>query len=190
MRTVEETLRVGDRLDARFAQLRGRMPTSKERSLIGLARVLAAAPTPYAVIGGIAVQIWSEEPRTTLDIDLAVLSYDALPRDAMVRAGFALTGRFAHSENWTGPDGTPIQFSDDPEFADAIARAAAHPLGDTVLRVAPVAEVIRAKLRAARDTARRRSKRLMDSADALALAEGHPDVVAELTPEERRELGV
>jgi hypothetical protein len=58
------------------------------------------------------------------------------------------------------------------------------------LRVAPAGELIRAKLRAARDPERRRSRRLMAVADATALAEQHPDALAALTAEERHELGM
>jgi hypothetical protein len=190
VRSVEETLRIGDRLDQRFAQLRGEMARSKERSLVELARLLERAGTPYALIGGVAVQIWSTEPRTTIDVDVAVGSYDALPRDALRAAGFTGDERHEHSENWVGPDGTPVQFTDDPAFAEAIARAETHPLGGAVLRVAPVTEMIRAKLRAGRDPARRRSKRLMDVADATALAEQHPEATCSLTADERRELGL
>ena len=164
------------------------MATSKERSLIELARLLAAEDVAYALIGGVAVQIWSAEPRTTLDIDVAVVSYDDLPREAMRRAGFVVGGRFEHTENWTGPDGTPVQFSDDPAFAAAVARAKPHPVGDTVLRVVSIADLVKAKLRAARDPARRRSKRLMDLADASALVEQNPAVLDEVDPGDRRLL--
>lgn len=115
--------------------------------------------------------------------------YDTLPREALTRAGFTLSGRHEHSEDWVGPDGTPVRFTAHPGLADAVAGAHRHPLGDVVLRVAPVTESIRAKLRAARDPARRRSKRLMDVADATALAEHHPHALRALSDEERRELG-
>lgn len=191
MRTVEQTLQIGDQLDRRFAQLRGRVETSKRRSLVELARVLDAADVPYALIEGVAVQIWSAEPRTTLDIDIAVASYADLPRDALRAAGFVYGGRFEHSENWTGPDGAPVQFSDDPAFGGAVARAVPHAIGDYSggLRVASVTDLVRAKLRAARDPARRRSKRLMDIADAVGLTEQHRASLAELSADELRQLG-
>lgn len=189
MRTVEQTLRIGDCLDRRFAQLRGEMATSKERSLLELARLFEAERVPYALIGGVAVQIWSAEPRTTLDIDVAVVSYDDLPRAAMARAGFVLGRRFERPENWTGPDGAPVQFSDDPAFTEAVSRAKPYPVGGTALRVASVLDLVKAKLRAARDPARRRSKRLMNLADASALAEQNPSVLDEVPPADRRFLG-
>ena len=36
--------------------------------------------TKYALIGGLAVQLWGEEARTTLDIDVAVSGYEEIPR--------------------------------------------------------------------------------------------------------------
>jgi hypothetical protein len=47
------------------------------------------------------------------------------------------------------------------------------------------ADLLYAKLRAASDPARRRSKRLQDLADAHALVEGTPALAAELGPAER-----
>ena len=37
------------------------------------------------------------------------------------------TGRFPHSENWVRPEGTPVQFTDDPALAGAILRAEEDP---------------------------------------------------------------
>jgi hypothetical protein len=188
MRPAEVTLRIGDLLDSQFALLRGEMERSKTRTVAELARILAEARVPYAVIGGVAVQLWSADPRTTLDLDVAVLSYDDLPRDALTQAGFAFGRRFEHSENWTGPDGAPVQFRDDPAFAQAVRLAESLSLEGHALHVIPVFELIRAKLRASGDPARRRSKRLMDLADAVALGEQHPDALPGLDPAERRRL--
>lgn len=188
MQSADATLRIGDLLDSQFALLRGEMEKSKARSLAELARVFEAEKVPYALIGGVAVQLWSAEPRTTLDIDIALLSYDSLPREALTRAGFELEARFEHSENWKGPDGAPVQFTDDPALAVAVRRAEDRSLAGHVLRVAPVVELVRAKLRAAEDPARRRSKRLMDLADACGLAEQHPEVLAQLDEQQRRRL--
>jgi len=188
MKSAEPTLRIGELLDSQFALLRGEIDTSKTRSLAELARVFQAASVPYAVIGGVAVQIWSTDPRTTLEVDLALFSCDALPRAAMAEAGLVFGRRFEHSEDWTGPDGAPVQFTDDTAFGEAVRHAEERSLAGHVLRVAPVLELVRAKLRAAGDPARRRSKRLMDLADAVALTEQHPGVLARLDAEQRRRL--
>jgi hypothetical protein len=188
MKSAASILRIGDLLDSQFALLRGELETSKSRSVLELARIFAAERVPYVVIRGVAVQLWSSDPRTTLDLDVAVRSCDALPREALVEAGFAFGRRFAHSENWTGPDGAPVQFTDDPAFAAAIDHPEERPLAGHVLRLMPVFELVRAKLRSADDPERRRSKRVMDLADALALSEQHPDVLTKLDADERRRL--
>jgi hypothetical protein len=178
-------LEVGFLLDRRWHALRGEMEHSKRSALLSLGRVLAATRTPYAIIGGIALQVHQAEPRTTLDIDLAVTSFDAIPRAELQAAGFVRRGRFSHSENWLGPDGTPVQFTDDPALAGAIERAEELELEDVRLRVIRVADLLHEKLRAGSDPARRRSKRLQDLADVQALLEQTPALEAELTDAER-----
>lgn len=76
------------------------MDTTKQQSLETLVRILA--DVPYALIGGVAVQIHREEPRTTLDIDVAILDRSLLPREALLAGGFALTGRFDCPSGLTG----------------------------------------------------------------------------------------
>src|SRR3954463_16515546 len=95
-------LEVGFLLDRQWHALRGEMDASKRPALLTLASVLEAARTLYAIIGGVALQIHQAEPRTTLDIDLAVTAFTAIPDAELRAAGFRLGGRFAHSENWVG----------------------------------------------------------------------------------------
>ena len=178
-------LETGFELDRRWHWLRGEMEQSKKPSLLLLAEILAESGVPYAVIGGVALQVHTEEPRTTLDIDLAVTDLGALPRESFRRAGFAERGRFAHSENWAAPDDTPVQFTDDPALAPAVLRAGSVELESVRLKVIGVADLLREKLRAGTDPARRRSKRLQDLADAQALLEQRPELANALTSEER-----
>lgn len=172
-------------LDRQWFWLRGEMERTKRPALLALARVFAETDMPYAIIGGIALQVHQAEPRTTLDIDVAVATYNLLPRAQLESAGFTCTGRFSHSENWIGPEGTPVQFTDDPELAEAITRAEEVELDDMRLRVIGRTDLLHEKLRAAADPARRRSKRLQDLADAQALLESTPPLEQELSPEER-----
>jgi hypothetical protein len=178
-------LEVGFRLDQQWHILRGEMEHSKRSTLLTLGQVLASAGTPYAIIGGVALQVHQAEPRTTLDIDLAVKSVAALPRADLERAGFTPRGRFTHSENWLGPDGTPVQFTDDPALAETIDHAEQVELGTVQLRVIGVVDLLHEKLRDGSDPARRRSKRLQDLTDAQALLEQEPALQAELTEAER-----
>ena len=157
---------------------------SKERPLRLIAQLLERERVPYALIGGVAVQVHTEEPRSTLDIDLAVPTYADVPRAALLGAGFEHTGRHAHSDNWRAPgpgalkQRTAVQFSaEDEGIADAIAHARIVDLeGGVPLRVATVADLIVLKLAAAAEPQRRPSKREHDVADVLALLEEHPEL--------------
>ena len=178
-------LATGFMLDRQWYWLRGEMERTKRPALLALARVFAAAQVPYAIIDGVALQVHQTEPRTTLDIDIAVTVYAQIPRAQLEAAGFTWTGQFSHSENWVGPDGTPVQFTDDPALAEAIRRAEQIELEDVQLRVIGRVDLLHEKLRAASDPARRRSKRLQDLADAQALLESTPTLAHELRAEER-----
>jgi hypothetical protein len=159
---------------------------SKESSLHLVAEILERERVSYALIGGVAVQLHTAEPRSTLDIDLAVRSYADIPRDALVAAGFEHTGRHPHSDNWRAPGRGPsaartaVQFSaEDSPIVEAVARATTVDLGPGVhLRVATVADLIRLKLVAAEASDRRASKREHDVADVLALLEEHADAAS------------
>lgn len=181
-------LDIGFLLDRQWHVLRGEMETSKRPALLALARVLAETRTPYAIIGGIALQVHRAEPRTTLDIDLAVPRLSAIPRAELQAAGFEPTGHFAHSDNWLGPEGVPVQFTDDEALASAVERALEIELEGISLRVIGPSDLLHEKLRAGSDPARRRSKRLQDLADAQALIEEAPALRAELSEGERAVL--
>lgn len=164
------------------------MEQTKKPALLALGRILAQAGVPYALINGLALQVHQAEPRTTLDIELAVADRHSIPRAALEAAGFKQTGQFAHSENWLGPAGVPVQFTDDPALVAAVERAEKIELEGVYLRVIRRADLLHEKLRAASDPARRRSKRLQDLADAQSLLEATPELAAELTREERAVL--
>jgi len=161
------------------------MERTKRPALLALVRVFAEAKVPYAIIGGVALQVHHAEPRTTLDIAIAVAAYSQIPRAQLEAVGFTWTRQFSHSENWIGPEGTPVQFTADPALAEAIERAAEIELEDVRLHVIGRADLLHEKLRAASDPARRRSKRLQDLADVQALLESAPTLAQELTPAER-----
>jgi hypothetical protein len=181
-------LETGFLLDRQWHWMRSGMEQTKKPALLAVGRILAQTGTPYALIGGLALQVHQEEPRTTLDIDLAVLDRAAIPHAALEAAGFRWAGGFEHSENWLGPGATPVQFTDDPALAPAVARAEEIELDGVRLRVIGRADLLHEKLRAASDPARRRSKRLQDFADAQGLLEAFPDLAAGLTADERAAL--
>lgn len=185
-----QNLDVGAALDRRWFALRGEMDVyDKQDALVRLAAVFDATHTPYAIIGGVALQVHVREPRTTLDIDVAVSSRAILPRDALVAAGFTLLAEHAHTVNYRAGDGTPIQFSDDPPLAAAVGRAQRIGVMGVSIPFMAVGDLLHEKLRAGADPARRRSKRLRDLADAELLLEEHPELDATLSEAERLLLG-
>ena len=161
------------------------MEKTKRPALLAVCRILGEERVPYAIIGGLALQVHHPEPRTTLDIHSALPTREAIPAAALDGAGFRRTGSFERSENWVASDGTPIQFTDDPLLAPAIAEAEEIVLERVVLRVVRVVDLLHAKLRAGSDPARRRSKRLQDLADVAALLEANEDLRDELTDAEK-----
>ena len=181
---ARERLATGYALDQLWGETMG-LPDgdSKERSLRLVAQLLEREHVPYALIGGVAVQLHTEEPRSTLDIDLAVPTYADVPREALLEAGFEHTGRHDHSDNWRAPGPgllkhrTAVQFSaEDEGIADAVEHAIIVDLDGVQLRVATVADLIVLKLVAAAEPRRRPSKREHDVADILALLEEHPEI--------------
>jgi hypothetical protein len=157
---------------------------TKERPLRLVADLLNRAGVSYALIGGVAMQIRTTEPRTTLDIDVAVPRFDDIPRAALLAAGFDYKGRHEHSDNWrapptgTGSLRTAVQFSaEDVGIADAVAHAEPTDLADGLrMRVAKPADLIVLKLAAAVEPRRRPSKRQHDLADVVALMEEYPEL--------------
>ena len=198
MKTAPETARrrleVGFRLDSLWAETMGIDPSdTKERPLRLVADLLNRAGVPCALIGGVAVQIRTTEPSTTLVIDVAVPRFDDVPRAALLAAGFDHTGRHEHSDNWrappSGPGGlrTAVQFSaEDVGITDAVAHAELTDLADGLrMRVATPADLIVLKLAAAAEPRRRPSKRQHDIADVVELMEEYlelrtPETLARL----------
>src|SRR5689334_6868325 len=122
-RVAPTGLHAGFLLDRQWHLLRGEMEQSKRPALLLLGRILSEEAVPYAIIGGVALQVHQAEPRTTLDIDVAVGDRSSIPQQRLQAEGFVRTGSFTHSENWLGPEQTPVQFSDDPALAPSVARA-------------------------------------------------------------------
>src|SRR5437016_13728526 len=107
---ARDRLAVGYALDHLWSETMG-LPSgdSKEKPLRLIAELLERERVPYALIGGVAVQIHTEEPRSTLDIDFAVPQYSDVPRAALLEAGFEYTGRHEHSDNWRAPGPGPVK---------------------------------------------------------------------------------
>ncbi len=159
---------------------------TKEATLRQLADLLEKERVHYALIGGVAVQLYTEEPRTTRDIDLALASYDNLPTGALEAAGFEHEGRFEHSDNWRAPGLAPrkqrtaVQFTADLLTPGSVRRARTFEVSGMRLRVVNLPDLVMHKLEAAEDATRRPSKRRSDAADVSRLLEEHPELEREV----------
>jgi len=175
-------------LDRRWHWLREEVERSKEPDLALLIRILSEVDVPYVVVGGIALQVHQQDPRTTLDIEIAVVARTGIPRERLEAVGFRESGRHAHTDNWVAPEGTRIQFTDDPAVVPAVERAVVVRIRHLELRVLRVSDLLDEKVRAGRDAARRRSTLIQDLADAQSLIEQNPELERELTREQRELL--
>ena len=108
-----------------------------------------------------------------------------LPRGPLEAAGFTFERTFAHSEYWRAPSRQPrklrtaIQFTADKLTAATVERAATFRRGMR-LNVATPSDLVRLKLEAAEEPARRPSKRLSDITDVQRLIETHPEGAREV----------
>ena len=64
---------------------------TKEGVLRALTALLERERVPYALICGVAVQLLTEEPRTTRDIDIALRTFADMPNAALIRAGSSIS---------------------------------------------------------------------------------------------------
>ena len=140
-------------------------------------RALEAAGLPHVFIGGIAVSAWSR-PRTTLDLDVLVLSPDSAAEpvlQALRGEGFELDLTGIHREKMLAgframvrpsKHGSPISLdvlvSDNPVVAEIIHRSCRRTLAGTTFAVPAAEDLVVLKLQAGRP---------QDVADALAVLE-------------------
>ncbi len=184
---AESRLREGFALDRRYAFLMGFPQADKESAILDVARIFSKAGIPYAIMGGVAVQVHTEEPRTTLDLDIALRSKADVPDAALRAAGFKHEGTFEFSDNWRAPGPLPrkqrtaVQFSADALTADAVQHAGTVTVGGMKVSVVSPEDLVLLKLAAALEPRRRRSKRISDYGDIVRLLEEHPGLSHQFT---------
>jgi len=158
----------------------------KESAILEVARIFDEQAIPYAIMGGVAVQVHTREPRTTLDVDIALKSKDDVPAAALRAAGFKHEGTFKFSDNWRAPgpgprkERTAVQFSADDLTAEAVDKAGTVTLEGVEISVVSPRELVMLKVAAAMEPRRRKSKRITDYGDITRLLEEHPDLSAQI----------
>lgn len=127
----------------------------------------------FCAIGGQAVNAYVE-PVVSLDLDL-VVAVDRLAEVEALLAGRFTVRRFPHSLHVSSPDSDlRVQIQTDPRYGAFIERAAYQDVLGLRIPVARVEDVLRGKVWAAQDPARRASKRQKDLADIARLLEAYP----------------
>lgn len=129
----------------------------------------------YCVVGGQAVNAYVD-PVVSLDLDVAVAVEQLPSLESRLRREFRVE-RFPHSLNVsaTGSD-LRVQIQTDPRYAGFVGRATERSILGRPLMTAALDDVLRGKVWAAQDLARRASKRQKDLADIARLLEAHPEL--------------
>ena len=143
---------------------------------------------PWCLIGGLAVNCYVE-PVYTLDADIVVVS-DALEaiKGQLSAAGFSLQ-EFPHSVNATMPGSElRIQFSLDPRYQEFVTDTEAREVLGEQVPVASLINVVRGKLWAWNDDARRPTKRKKDELDLMRILEAYPELRGMMPKEISRQV--
>ena len=149
--------------------------------------ILHETNTPYAVVGGLAVNAYVE-PLVSLDLDIVVVTknINEICHKAEER-GFSIE-TFPHSINLNTPrSNLRIQIQIDERYQAFIAKAEKKSVLGYEMNVARKEDVLQGKLWAYQDITRRKSKRQKDLADILRLVEVHTDLKSLLPESVRKE---
>ncbi|MCH7225691.1 nucleotidyl transferase AbiEii/AbiGii toxin family protein [Haloferula sp. A504] len=135
---------------------------------------------PWCMIGGLAVNHWSEEPMATADVDLVIAAErieDAV--EVLTGEGFR-EERFEWSVNLKGESKVSIQISTEAFYQEFPTRSVPADVHGILMRVASLEDTLQGKLAAYQDAGRRPSKRQKDLADIARLIEAHPQLSDQL----------
>ncbi len=143
--------------------------------LEGFLSVLEGLGVDFCVIGGVAVNAYSE-PIVTEDFDVAIAIGD-LPRVEKALAERFKVARFPHSLNVSSPNSKlRLQIQTDPRYGAFVGRARIREVMDLRLPVAAPEDLLQGKIWAVQDEDRRLSKRQKDLADIVRLIEAYPQL--------------
>lgn len=137
--------------------------------------LLESSGFPYCVIGGVAVNAYAD-PVVTQDLDIVLAVQDLPAARKMLSREFRLQ-EFEHSLNVYDPDSRlQVQIQKDPDLSDILDRVTTKVVMDLTLPVAAPEDLVRLKIAAALEPARRASKRQKDLADIVRLLEAFPEL--------------
>ena len=149
--------------------------TGSDSDLVRAVAALRASGQPFCLIGGLAVNNYTE-PVATLDAHFAVVSAPGVA-SALRAQGFKVE-EFAHSINaQLAGSKLRLQITINSRYAAFPARAVSGKVFGVPMPVASLEDVLQGKLWAFSDESRRASKRAKDRADIIRLCEDHSELV-------------
>ena len=138
--------------------------------------VLEDNQVQYCVIGGQGVNAYVD-PLVSLDLDLVIAAEQLDQVEALLEEGGFQLKRVAHSLNLTLPGSSlHLQIQTDPRYATFPQRAISRQVLGLMLPVAAAPDILRGKVWAFQDPARRGSKRQKDLANIARLLERYPEL--------------
>lgn len=150
--------------------------------------ILKDAKMPFCLIGGLAVNAYSE-PVVSLDMDVVVVADKATELTGRLRRNKYKVTHYPNSINVSsaGSD-LRVQIQVDPRYQAFIKRALVKDVMGYRLPVARIEDVFQGKVWAASDTRRRPSKRQKDLSDIQRLIETKPGLADSLPVSLRNRL--
>ena len=153
-----------------------------------LVDVLNQCHAPWCMIGGLAVNHWSNEPMATADVDIVISSSDVERCvEALEQVGFSVE-RYPWSINLKGHSKVSVQISTDELYGDFPNSSVETEIHGIRMRVASARNTLIGKLAAYSDDRRRGSKRQKDLLDIVRLIEFDRSLSAELPTEIKNQV--
>jgi hypothetical protein len=148
-----------------------------------LLSILQQTGSTYCVIGGLGVNAYAE-PVVSLDLDLVVVSDHISDIRSVAEAKGMKVEEFEHSVTLSisGSD-LRIQLQTDSRYQDFLSRCEQRDVLGYSMSVASLQDILRGKVWAYSDEARRKSKRQKDLSDIMRLVETHPELRSQLPSE-------
>jgi len=153
-----------------------------------LLNILQTTGSRYCVIGGLAVNAYVE-PVVSLDLDVVVIARDVEKICGIASEKGLKIERYEHSIYLSSSESDlRIQLQIDPRFQEYISKASHRNVLGYTMSVASLEDVLKGKVLAYLDGARRRSKRQKDLADIARLVEAFPSLASQLPPAIRSQV--
>lgn len=189
VRVNDTSPRLADLFSMEGLILRKHLQQDKKSAVLAVVRMFEEFNVPYAITGGLAAQLYTEQPRMTMDVDVVSLREefkrlnDAAP---WARYGLELVfdrRRFIKLKH--AASNVEIEINVDTRFARLLENTAREFIeGQQVIFVSAL-QIAFAKLRTQRlDWPRDPAKRLQDRADLIRIFRTQPGLMDQLQTDE------